>query len=202
MKNLKAIVFFFLFSAGVMAQDRGSVVLDVIGSYTFEDKVNFDYGSVKLGDGFMYGMGFQFFPQKNSSIEVKYLRINNTISYDVPGTISDSSGSGAVTYVLIGGNRYFDNGKNAVPFVGGSIGMGMVKTPTGYEDRNFAWELKGGVKIKTASIVSVTLQASLQSMIAESGTDVYWGYWGPVAVADYAYSYQFGLGAVIGFNFK
>jgi hypothetical protein len=202
MKNLKVVAFAFLFSTAMMAQDRGSVVLDVIGSYTFSDKVNFDYGSIKLGDGFMYGAGFQFFPQKNSSFEVKYLRINNTMTVDVVGTQDDYSGSGAVSYVLFGGNRYFDKGTNVVPFVGGSIGMGMVKTPTGFEDRNFAWEIKGGVKIKTASIVSVSLQASLQSMIAEAGTDAYWGYWGPVAVVDYAYSYQFGLGAVIGFNFK
>ncbi|CAN1490788.1 hypothetical protein MCETHM1_00189 [Flavobacteriaceae bacterium] len=202
MKNFKLILIAFLFSAGMMAQDRGSVVLDVYGSYVFSNRVNFDYGHVTIGDGFQYGAGLEFFPQKSSAIEIKYLRIDPTFKVDVPGNIDDRKGNGAINYILLGGNHYFDNGGNAVPYFGGGIGMGIVEGPYGGNDTNFAWELKGGVKIKTASIVSVSLQASLQSMIAPAGTDTYWGYWGPIAVQDYAYSYQFGLGAVIGFNFK
>jgi opacity protein-like surface antigen len=202
MKNLSFIVIAFLFSAGITAQDRGSVVLDVYGSYIFSDKVNFDYGNINIGDGFQYGAGFEFFPQKSSSVEIKYLRIDSNMKVDVPGTVNDREGNGAINYILLGGNHYFDNGGNAVPYLGGGLGMGIVEGPFGGSDTNFAWEIKGGVKIKTASVVSVSLQASLQSMIAPAGTDTYWGYWGPVAVQDYAYSYQFGLGAVIGFNFK
>jgi opacity protein-like surface antigen len=202
MKNYKLLLIAFLFSAGMMAQDRGSVVLDVYGSYVFSNRVNFDYGHVTIGDGFQYGAGLEFFPQKSSAIEIKYLRIDPTFKVDVPGNIDDRKGNGAINYILLGGNHYFDNGGNAVPYFGGGIGMGIVEGPYGGNDTNFAWELKGGVKIKTASIVSVSLQASLQSMIAPAGTDTYWGYWGPIAVQDYAYSYQFGLGAVIGFNFK
>jgi opacity protein-like surface antigen len=201
MKNYKLILIALLFSAGMMAQDRGSVVLDVYGSYIFSDKVNFDYGSIKIGDGFEYGAGLEFFPQKSSSVEIKYLRIDSKFKIDVPGIINDREDNGAINYILLGGNHYFDNGGNAVPYFGGGIGMGIVEGFNG-NDTNFAWELKGGVKIKTASIVSISLQATLHSMIAPAGTDTYWGYWGPVAVQDYAYSYQFGLGAVIGFNFK
>lgn len=202
MKNYKLILITFLFSAGMMAQDRGSIVLDVYGSYVFSNRVNFDYGHITIGDGFQYGAGLEFFTHKSSAIEIKYLRIDPTFKVDVPGNIDDRKGNGAINYILLGGNHYFDNGGNAVPYFGGGIGMGIVEGPYGGSDTNFAWELKGGVKIKTASIVSVSLQASLQSMIAPAGTDTYWGYWGPVAVQDYAYSYQFGLGAVIGFNFK
>jgi opacity protein-like surface antigen len=202
MKNYKLILIAFLFSVGMMAQDRGSVVLDVYGSYVFSNRVNFDYGHITIGDGFQYGAGFEFFPQKSSSVEIKYLRIDPTFKIDVPGIIDDRKGSGAINYVLLGGNHYFDNGGNAVPYFGGGIGLGIVEGPYGGSDTNFAWELKTGVKIKTKSIVSISLQASLQSMIAPAGTDTYWGYWGPVAVQDYAYSYQFGLGTVIGFNFK
>jgi opacity protein-like surface antigen len=202
MKNYKLILIALLFSAGMMAQDRGSVVLDVYGSYIFSNNVNFDYGHIKIGDGFQYGAGLEFFLQKSSSLEIKYLRIDSTMKVDVPGTADDREGNGAINYILLGGNHYFNNGGNAIPYLGGGLGMGIVEGPYGGSDTNFAWEIKGGVKIKTASIVSVSLQASLQSMIAPAGTDTYWGYWGPVAVQDYAYSYQFGLGAVIGFNFK
>ncbi|PKB16614.1 outer membrane beta-barrel protein [Flavobacterium sp. 5] len=204
MKNFKLVLIAFLFSAGMMAQDRGSVVLDVYGSYTFSNNVNFDYGHIKIGDGFTYGAGFEFFPQKSSSVELKYLRLDTSFSANVPAAIGSKNvnGNGAFNYILIGGNHYFDNGGNAVPYLGGGIGMAIVDGPQGGSDTNFAWEIKGGVKIKTASIVSVSLQANLISTIAPAGTDTYWGYYGPIAVQDYAYSYQFGLGAIIGFNFK
>jgi opacity protein-like surface antigen len=202
MKNFSLLIIAFLFSASMMAQDRGSVVLDVYGTYTFSNNVNFDYGHLDIGDGFTYGAGLEFFPQKSTSIELKYLRLDTSMDIDVPVAGGDKNGDGAFNYILIGGNHYFDSGSNAVPYLGGGIGMAITEGPYGGSDTNFAWEIKGGVKIKTASIVSISLQANLISTVAAAGTDTYWGYWGPVAVQDYAYSYQFGLGAVIGFNFK
>lgn len=202
MKNYSLLLIAFLFSVGMMAQDRGSVVLDVHGSYTFSNNVDFDYGNIKIGDGFTYGAGFEFFPQKSSSIELKYLRLDTSMDVDVPIAANDVNGDGAFNYILFGGNHYFDNGNNAVPYLGGGLGVAIVEGPFDGSDTNFAWEIKGGVKIKTASSVSVSLQANLISTVAPAGTDTYWGYWGPVAVQDYAYSYQFGLGAIIGFNLK
>jgi opacity protein-like surface antigen len=202
MKNYRLLLIALLFSAGMMAQDRGSVVLDVHGSYTFSNNVNFDYGHIKIGDGITYGAGLEFFPQKSSSIELKYLRLDTSMKIDVPIAGGDVDGDGAFNYILIGGNHYFDNGNNAVPYLGGGLGMAITEGPSGGSDTNFAWEIKGGVKIKTASILSISLQANLISTVAPAGTDTYWGYWGPVAVQDYAYSYQFGLGAIFGFNFK
>lgn len=202
MKNYRLLLIVLLFSAGMMAQDRGSIVLDIHGTYTFSNNVDFDYGDLKIGDGLMYGAGLEFFPQKSSSIELKYLRFDTSMDVDVPISANDVNGDGAFNYILIGGNHYFDSGSNAVPYLGGGLGMAITEGPYGGSDTNFAWEIKGGVKIKTASIVSISLQANLISTIAPAGTDTYWGYWGPVAVQDYAYSYQFGLGAVFGFNFK
>jgi opacity protein-like surface antigen len=204
MKNYSLILIAFLFSAAMMAQDRGSVVLDVYGNYTFSDRVNFDYGHATIEDGFQYGIGLEFFPQTSTSVELKYLRIDTGLPlyYENGNQVNPGDDKGAINYVLLGGNHYFDKGTKATPYLGGGIGIGIVETPQQGSDTNFAWEIKGGVKIKTASVVSVSLQASLQSMAAAVGTDTYWGYWGPVAVTDYAYSYQFGLGAIIGFNFK
>lgn len=206
MKNYSLILVAFLFSAGMMAQDRGSVVLDVYGSYVFSDRINFDYGHATIGDGFQYGAGLEFFPQTSSSVEIKYLRLDASMpAYnDITGDqINNIDGdSGAINYVLLGGNHYFDNGGKAAPYLGGGIGIGILETPQSGSETNFAWEIKGGVKIKTASVVSISLQASLQSMVINTGTDTYWGYWGPVAVSTYTNSFQFGLGTVIGFNFK
>jgi hypothetical protein len=145
----------------------------------------------------------EFFPQKSTSVELKYLRLDTSMSADrLPSNGKLINGNGAFNYILVGGNHYFDNGGNAVPYLGAGLGMAIVEGPNGGSDTNFAWEIKGGVKIKTASIVSVSLQANLISTIAPAGTDTYWGYYGPFTVQSYAYSYQFGLGAIIGFNFK
>jgi hypothetical protein len=205
MKNYRLLLIVLLFSAGMMAQDRGSVVGNIYGSYTFSNNVDFDYGDLKIGDGLMYGAGLEFFPQKSSSIELKYLRFDTSMDVDVPNGVAgydDKNGNGAFNFILIGGNHYFDSGSNAAPYLGGGIGMAITEGPYGGSDTNFAWEIKGGVKIKTASSVSISLQANLISTWAAAGTDTYWGYWGPVAVQDYAVSYQFGLGAIFGFNFK
>jgi hypothetical protein len=206
MKNYSLLLLAFLFSAGMMAQDRGSIVLDVHGTYSFSNNINFDYGHLNVGDGFTYGVGLEFFPQKSSSVELKYLRLDTPVDVSAPGSVIDpkykNGGDAAFNYILVGGNHYFDSGSNAVPYLGGGIGMAIVDGPFGGNDTNFAWEIKGGVKIKTASIVSVSLQANLVSTVIPAGSDTYWGYWGPVAIQDYAYSYQFGLGAIIGFNFK
>jgi hypothetical protein len=203
MKNFSYLLIAFLFSAGMMAQDRGSVTLDVYGSYTFSNRVEFDGGHATINEGFLYGAGLEFFPQKSSSVEIKYLRIDTSMPLYVGKIQAPGNDKGAINYVLLGGNHYFDNGNNAVPYIGGSIGMGIVETPQSGNDTNFAWEVKAGVKIKTNSIVSISLQAALQSMVIHTGYDNYWsGWYGPVSVATYTNSFQFGLGAVVGFNFK
>lgn len=206
MKDYRFLFISFLFSAGMTAQDSGSITLNLYGTYTFSNNIDFDYGHIRVGDGFTYGTGLEFFPQKSSSIELKYLRLDTKMSVSAPGqTVPEkyrNGGDGAFNYILLGGNHYFDNGGSAVPYLGGALGMAIVEGPFGGSDTNFAWEIKGGVKIKTASIVSVSLQANLISTVTPAGSDTYWGYWGPVAIQDYAYSYQFGLGAIIGFNFK
>ncbi len=43
MKNYRLLLIVLFFSAGMMAQYRRSVVLDVHGSYTFSNNVDFDY---------------------------------------------------------------------------------------------------------------------------------------------------------------
>lgn len=203
MKNYSLLLIAFLFSVGIMAQDRGSVLFNVYGNYVFSDKVDFDYGHIKVGDGFMYGGGFEFFPQKSSSIELKYLRFDTSMKADVYQNNNQRvDGNGAFNFILVGGNHYFDSGNNATPYLGGGLGMAIVDGPNGGGDTSFAWELKGGVKIKTNSKVSVNLQASVISTWAAAGTDTYWGYYGPYTVQDYAVSYQFALGTIIGFNLK
>jgi hypothetical protein len=205
MKQYGLLLVAFLVSLGMKAQDAKTISLNLYGGYTFSDKVSYDsyYGYVK--ESFEYGVGLEYFPQKDNSIELKYLRMDTKMPFYGPfGTqLNNGDDKGAINYVLLGGTHYFETGSTTVlPYLGGGLGVGILKTPQSGNDTNFAWEIRGGVKIKTPSIVSVNFNAYLQSMTSAAGYSYYWSYYGPIAVNDYVSTYQFGLGAEIGFNFK
>lgn len=202
-----------LFSLTMSAQSEGSFLVNVYGGYTFSDKVEFDSSYARVEDGFEYGIGFEYFIMQNASIELKYNRLDTNMplytkvplpEFGIPagGQVNAGDDKGAINYILADYTYYFgSSSQKAVPFLGAGAGVAILETPRSGNGTYFAWEIKGGVKIKTNSIVSVNLNAYLQSMSAAVGYDYYWDYyWGPIAVTDYASTFQFGLGAVLSFN--
>lgn len=205
MKQYRLLLVVFLLSIGTKAQEAQSLSLNVYGGYTFSDSMDYDGYSATVEDGFEYGAGLEYFVQKNNSIELKYLRLDTSIPFYGPlgNQLNSGDDKGAMNFILLGGTHYFETSSaNLLPYLGGGLGVGIIETPQSGNDTNFAWEIRGGVKIKTASTVSVNLQAYLQSMSAAVGNSYYWTYYGPVGVTDYLSTYQFGLGAVLSFNFK
>ena len=212
MKNYLTLVAVLLLSVGVKAQDRGSVLLNVSGGFTFADRVDlYSPAYVQFGDGFQWGGGFEYFVQQHSSIAINYSRMSTTMeAYGRPvggGPIVQLNGgkdSGAVNYILADFTHYFNTGSSTLtPYLGGGLGVGILETPSQGSNTNFAWDLKLGAKIKTGSPVSINLQAYLQSMSEPIGSSTYWNSWyGPISYTDYAALYQFGLGAVISYDFK
>lgn len=204
MKKYGLLLVIFLTAIGVKAQDAGSILLNLYGGYTFGDKLDYDGYSAKIEDGFQYGAGFEYFLSTNNSIELKYLREGTKIAFYKPNGDQVNSGDdkGAFNFILLDGTHYFDTGSNVLPYLGAGLGVAFTEVPQGSGGTYFAWNIKGGVKIKTASSVSVNLNAYLQSMSAAVGNSYYWTYYGPVGVQDYISTYQFGLGAVISFNLK
>lgn len=194
-----------LFATAVKAQEEGSISLNLYGGYTFSDKVEYNnsYGYVK--DGFEYGAGIEYFLPQNSSIELKYQRLDTKLPlYGPLGTqLNAGDDKGAINYVLLDYAHYFGSStQKALPYLGAGAGVAILETPQSGSGTYFAWEIKGGVKIKTNSAVSINLNAYLQSMAAAVGNSYYWTYYGVVGVTDYVSTYQFGLGAVLSFNFK
>lgn len=207
MKNYSLLLLVFFFSIGLKAQESQSLSLNVYGGYNFSDEVDFDFGYARVEDSFQYGVGLEYFVQKNSSVELSYYRTDTDMPfYRYNGELLNGGDmKGALNYILIGGKHYFENSSSSKlkPYFGGGLGVGIIETPQSGNDTNFAWDIKLGVKIKTPSAVSVCLQAYLQSMTAAVGSDVYYDPWyGPLYVTDYVSTYQFGLGAVISFNFE
>ena len=203
MKNYFILLVLFL-SFSTKAQESGSLSLNLYGGYNFSDKVDFDMGYVNVKEGFQWGVGLEYFVQKYSSVELKYLRIDTKMEAFVGNTqINAGDDKGAVNNILVDFTQYFDAGSSKLlPYIGGGLGMGIVESPKNGNQTTFAWDIKLGAKIKTSSAVSVNLQAYLQSMSSAVGNDIFYTWYGPVYVTDYATLYQFGLGAVISYNFK
>jgi hypothetical protein len=204
MKHIKFLFFVLLFSIVANAQDAGSLSLNIYGGYTFTDKVEYmnTYGYVE--EGFQYGGGLEYFVYGGSAIELKYLRMDTHLPLYGPmgKQINEGDDKGAINYILLGGNHYFGTNTNVSPFLGASLGVGILETPQSGSDTYFAWDLKAGVKIKTGSPVSINLNAYLQSVSAAVGNSYYYTYYGIVGATDYVATYQFGLGATLSFNFK
>ncbi|TDO99148.1 outer membrane beta-barrel protein [Flavobacterium sp. 245] len=213
MKKYHLLFVVFLFSLTISAQSQGSFLLNLYGGYTFSDKVDFDSSYARVEDGFEYGGGLEYFILDNQSVELKYNRLdtNMPLYTKVPLTgfpagsqVNAGDDKGAINYVLVDYTYYFgSSSQKALPFLGAGAGIAILETPRSGSGTYFAWEIKGGVKIKTDSPFSININAYLQSMSAAVGYDYYWDYyWGPLAVTDYASTFQFGLGAVLSYDFK
>lgn len=204
MKQYSLLLAVFLSVIGMQAQDARSFSLNLYGGYNFSDDLEYDGYSATVEDGFQYGAGFEYFFSTNNSVEIKYLRADTKIPLYGPAGAQLNSGDdkGAFNYILADYTYYFDTGSNLLPYLGAGAGVGIVETPQSGSGTYFAWDVKAGVKIKTASLVSVNINAYLESMSAAVGDSYYWTYYGPIAVEDYVSTFQFGLGATLSFNFK
>src|SRR4030095_4403442 len=197
----------FLLAIGLNAQEPKSLSLNLYGGYNFKDKVNFDASYGYINEAFQYGAGLEYFPARNKSFELRWLGMGTEFPFHGPsGTqLNVGKDKGSINYILLGGNSYFgsDPKAKALPYIGAGLGVGILALKDGNSETHFAWDAKLGVKIKTASAVSINLHAYVQSIIAAVGYDYYYyPGWGTTAFTDYASIFQFGLGGAICFNFK
>jgi opacity protein-like surface antigen len=204
MKKYNLLFVVFLLSFLAKAQTSKSFLLNLYGGYTFQDKVQYDNTYAYVEDGFEYGIGFEYFIIENSSIELKYNRLDTKLPLYGPlgNQLNAGDDKGALNYILLDYAHYFDIGSSVMPYLGAGAGITILETSGTKNETYFAWEIKGGVKIKTSSPWSVNLNAYLQSMSASVGTSYYWTYYGPVGVTDFVATYQFGLGATLSYDFS
>jgi len=205
MKKYNLFLVVFLFSFFAKAQTSNSFLLNLYGGYAFQDKVEYDdtYGYVE--DGFEYGIGFEYFFIDNSSVELKYNRLDTKLPLYGPlgNQINAGDDKGAINYILVDYTHYFNAGSDKLlPYLGAGAGVAILETPQSGSGTYFAWEAKLGVKITTSSPISINLNAYLQSMSAAVGNSYYWTYYGLVGVTDYVSTFQFGLGATLSYDFS
>lgn len=215
MKKYHLLVAVFFFSLTMSAQGSDSILLNLYGGYTFSDKVDFDSSYARVEDGFEYGIGLEYFIMDNASIELKYNRLDTKMplytkialpSAGIPagGQVNAGDDDGHINYILADYTYYFGSSSSkALPYLGAGAGVAILESPKSGSGTYFGWEIKAGVKVKTNSPLSINFNAYLQSMSAAVGYDYYWDYyWGPIAVTDYASTFQFGLGAVLSYDFN
>ena len=207
MRRLILLSTVFISAIGLKAQEPKSLSLNLYGGYNFKDKVNFDASYGYINEAFQYGAGLEYFPSRNKSFELRWLGMGTEFPFHGPSgnQLNIGKDNGSINYILIGGNSYFgsDPKAKALPYLGAGLGVGILALKDGNSETHFAWDAKLGVKIKTASAVSVNLHAYVQSIIAAVGYDYYYyPGWGTTAFTDYASIFQFGLGGAICFNFK
>ena len=72
-----------LLTVGSMkAQDRGTVSPFVNLGYNFDETIPYDYSDMKIAGGFQWGVGAEFFVNRNISVELKYNRMDSEILLD------------------------------------------------------------------------------------------------------------------------
>jgi hypothetical protein len=213
---MKKIIFItVLVLTGYIAMSQAKVRLNVYGAYVFDDSFDEVYdantyfrGTIK--GGFQWGGGIEIVPHPYTSVEIMYLRK----STDAP--IDFKSGSGIIDrtenfevthdYIMLVGNGLMPTENPKIePYAGlmGGIVITNVKSPsTGGSDSesNFAWGGRIGTNIWFSEKIGLKLQAQILAASRATGGDVYYGYWGPVAVSTYTTLWQFGLGGGLSFR--
>jgi len=185
----------------------GTISLNLDAGYTFQDKVDFDAAYTEVQGAFRYGGGIEYFMDFNKSVQLKYHRMDTYFPLYTQAGVrinNDNDYKGSVNYILLGWNSYFSGDPDAKinPYGGLGLGVGVVGVNENTATK-FAWDARLGLKVKTPSVVSLKIEAYMQSIISTFGSDVWIGYGGyAYAVPDYATLWQFGFTGIVCFDFK
>lgn len=203
----KTLLVMALFCNVVYAKAQSSTWdLNVYGGYTFRDKVNLYDNYAYINAGFQYGGGVEFHLDNILALELKYIRMDTEVplykNNNGGEQLNPDSSKAALNYILLSTNIYSGNEEaKLIPFGSGAVGVGIADAKKGGSVTKFAWELTGGVKIKTQSAVSIKLQAYLRSVSGGYGGTFYMGSGGVIYGSyDYVSIWQFGLGGGLCFN--
>jgi hypothetical protein len=203
---MKKLYVVFLLLMIYRTADAQSVALNLYGSYTFQDHVTMGYYNSYNNYGYIngsgqFGAGLEFYMRKYASVEISYqYQPTHAPFYDYVGQTNIGNDKASLNYIMLNFNQYFPTPGPLVPYISGGVGVGIADfhyyETTSNSITKFAWNIRGGVKIRTHSVVQIKLHAYLQSMVDAVG----YGYY-PGEVVTYATMLQFGLGGALSFRF-
>lgn len=191
--------------------------LNGYAAYAFDDKFDSYYDPTnyyegKINGGLQWGVGVQYFPVDNTSVELLYLRQDthaptryqsNTIF------VQSADFDLGINYIMLAGGRHFRQPDGALEgFAGLMAGVVVVGLDNPDNRRSssvtkFAWGLRGGGTYWTSDRVGIKVQAQLLSAVQSMGGGFYFGTGGAGAgVSSYSTIYQFGLGGGLAIRLK
>ena len=191
----------------VAFSQRGKKALSIMGAYAFQDKVTFydAYGYIR--DGGMWNVGLEYFIDENRAIEIGYTRMDTKVplyTYNTGFHLNPGKERVSLNYILLGVNNYLPlESANILPYFGAGLGVGIADAKDANNSyTKFAWNIKGGLQLKTSAAVSFKVQAQLLS-IAEGISGGFYVGTGGSGATTYTYSsiFQFALGGGVCFSF-
>jgi hypothetical protein len=189
--------------------------LNLYGSYVLDDGFSFynsstDYYNGKLKAGAQWGAGieYQADPSVGGELMYFYKKSEAPSNFKFGTLAAEKTETFDVTqhYIMFGFNSHrMSASKKAEGYAGLLLGMVITdvtapSTGNSSSNSNFAWGAKLGSDIWMSDKVGIKLQAQVLSSTRSYGGDLYYGYWGPVAVPDYTTVWQFGLGGGLTFR--
>jgi hypothetical protein len=142
------------------------------GSYETDAGGGFPAGELHLQPSFAWGGILSFLAADNGAVELTYLRQDTDIEFNRVTGGSTQLGGFAMNYVQIGGRGEFNVGGGVRPFLGGSLGIGILDPKAegiGSETR-FSWSVGGGlIKMFSSQRVGIRLDTKLWITPVPSG---------------------------------
>jgi hypothetical protein len=212
---MKRIFFFLLLAGAAVTASAQHIRLNAYGAYVFDDGFsNYtganSYYNGKLAGGAQLGAGIEYLADPSYGVELLYFYKNSSApsNFKFGNLNAEKKETFDVTqhFIMIAGNSHLHTGNSKVEGIGGlMVGMSItdVQAPsTGNKasNSNFAWGGRLGIDFWASQKVGIKLLAQILSATRASGGDLYYGYWGPVAVPDYSTLWQFGLGGGLTFR--
>ncbi len=192
------VITFCALTSGASAQRLG---ISLQGGYTFQDRVDFNYGYGMLEDGGHYGGSLQYEINPNYVVDLTYLREDTKgIVY---GTLLTYTGKVALNHILLGGLRYY-HFSPVVAGVGGLQAGATIFTSNDYGRTvtKFTYGIRLGVEFTPSPVVGIRLQGQMLSPVQGAGGGFYLGTGGTgVTVSTYSSLYLFGFTGGLIFKF-
>lgn len=196
----------------VSAQD---IRLNGYAMYVFDDGFNvyndansYYYG--KLKGGLQVGGGVEFMPNPMYGVEVLYLYKKTdapaTFKFGTLTTEKNETFDVEHHWIMLSGNSHRASADGRKEFGGGLMLGALISnvdqpsTGNSASNTTFAWGFKLGGDFWLSEKVAIKLQTHLLSSARATGGEVYYGYWGPVAVPGYSTLWQFALGGGLAFK--
>jgi len=212
MKKLLFLVLLATAGITVFAQD---LRINLYSAYTFDDSYNEavdgnTYYNGKIKGGYQWGGGVQYLPHPGYGVELLYIQRNShaptTFKAGTAQPVRNENFDIGLSYIMLSGDGFKKSTSGKVEGYGGFM-LGMVianaeapSTGGSANNTNFAWGARAGANIWASHKVAVKLQALILSSARAAGGDLYFGYWGPIVLTDYAVTYQFSLGGGLVFR--